>query len=232
MRLLHLADAENRDSHVHFVGIGVPPPPVRVAAGRPVVFRRYLAAGDSGTHDMLKSAHGEDYSQALIDGDPEIDMEVIGKPVERTSSVYLSPEGNVLFAAPRVIEILFGPDGAERERRAPVEVPANVLEAAPLRWGKVRVRRQEAVRRFVFSRSVQLVHVDGLTCEYLHGLARQLDEADELVLIGAGASGREPLIFQVNGMPWRGFLEGRVNGCKYQLLLRLSNLELKGAAKP
>jgi hypothetical protein len=35
------------------------------------------------------------------------------------------------------------------------------------------------------------------------------------------------LIFHSNGSPYRGFLDGRVDGEKYQLLLRLSNLELK-----
>ena len=47
-----------------------------------------------------------------------------------------------------------------------------------------------------------------------------------------GSKGRDPLIFQENGSPYRGFLEGRVDGQKYKLLLHLSNLELRapGAA--
>ena len=92
---------------------------------------------------------------------------------------------------------------------------------------KNRLKRQDAIRRFVFGRTMQLVHVDGLTYDYLHGLAKKLDDAGELVVLGAGASGKDPLVFQVNGVPWRGFLEGRVDGKRYQLLLRLSNLELK-----
>jgi hypothetical protein len=32
---------------------------------------------------------------------------------------------------------------------------------------------------------------------------------------------------QTNGIPYRGFLEGRIDGEKYQLLLYLSNMELK-----
>jgi hypothetical protein len=35
------------------------------------------------------------------------------------------------------------------------------------------------------------------------------------------------LIFQTNGNPYRGFLDGRVNKKQYQLILRLSNMELK-----
>ena len=48
-----------------------------------------------------------------------------------------------------------------------------------------------------------------------------------MMLVGAGAKGRDPLIFQNNGLPWRGFLEGRIQDDSYALLLRLSNLELK-----
>lgn len=227
MRLIHLADADNRDSHVQFLGVKAPPPPTRVAEGKPVTFRRFIAATDAGTHDALRAAHGDDYAQALIEGDPELDVETIGRPVEGTSTVYLSATGDVLRMAPKVLEIVFGPDGAERERREPVEAPSNVQGGVPVRWSKLRLKRPDAVRRFAFTRTLQLVHVDGLTYDYLHGLAKKLDDADELVLLGGGASGRDPLVFQVNGVPWRGFLEGRVDGKRYQLLLRLSNLELK-----
>ncbi|MBM3539706.1 MAG: hypothetical protein FJX55_18000 [Alphaproteobacteria bacterium] len=227
MRLIHLADADNRDSNVQFVGIGSAPPPTRVASGKAVLFRRYLAASDNGTHEALQKAHGDDYGKALIEGDPEVDIESVGRAIGATNTVYLSASGEVLRVAPRIVEVLFGPDGAERERRDPVETPSNIQDATPVRWGKVRLKRKDAVRRLAFTRTVQLVHVDGLTYQYLHGLAKQLDEADEMVLIGAGTTGRDPLVFQVNGVPWRGFLEGRVDGPRYQLLLRLSNLELK-----
>ena len=227
MRLIHLADADNRDSNVRFVSVSPAPPPARAVQGKPVFFRRYLASSEQGTHDALQKAHGEDYGKALIEGDPEVDIESVGRVIGPTNTVYLSAGGEVLQVAPRIIEVLFGPDGAERERRNPVETPSNIQDATPVRWGKMRMKRKDAVRRLAFMRSVQLVHVDGLTYQYLHGLARQLDEADEMVLLGAGASGRDPLIFQTNGVPWRGFLEGRVDGPRYQLLLRLSNLELK-----
>jgi hypothetical protein len=233
MRLIHLADAENRDSNVQFVGIASAPPPTRVAGGKAVFFRRYLAASDDGTHEALKKAYGDDYGKALIEGDPEVDIESVGRAIGATSTVYISASGEVLRVAPRTVEILFGPDGAERERRDPVETPSNIQDTTPVRWSKVRLKRKDAVRRLAFTRAVQLVHVDGLTYQYLHGLAKQLDEADEMVLIGAGTTGRDPLVFQVNGVPWRGFLEGRVDGPRYQLLLRLSNLELKAPeAKP
>jgi hypothetical protein len=48
-----------------------------------------------------------------------------------------------------------------------------------------------------------------------------------MVLMATGSGGKDPLIFSTNGLPYRGFLEGRVDGPKYKLLLHLSHLELK-----
>ena len=83
------------------------------------------------------------------------------------------------------------------------------------------------MKRFVFIRSLQLFHRDGLTYDYLFGIASELAADNVVVLLGAGAKGNEPLVFQANGTPYRGFLEGRVKDKSYQLLLHLSNMELK-----
>ena len=58
-------------------------------------------------------------------------------------------------------------------------------------------------------------------------MAKDLQDKDQLMFVGAGDKGNEPLIFQLNGTPMRGFLEGRIDGSKYQLLLHLSNMEIK-----
>ena len=47
------------------------------------------------------------------------------------------------------------------------------------------------------------------------------------MLIGAGEKGVGPLVFTKGGTSYRAFLEGRVDGDKYMLILRLTNLELK-----
>ena len=54
-----------------------------------------------------------------------------------------------------------------------------------------------------------------------------LDDKKSLMFLGGGKSGKDPLIFQTNGSPYRGFLDGRINKNQYQLILRLSNMELK-----
>jgi len=231
MRTIHFADANGRDSHVAFVTVQPPAPPLRVAKGKLVSMRRFILAGDGNTHESLVARHGDDYGAALVEGDPEIDLELVGRPIASTSVVYLDGDGEVLRMAPEIVEAIYGPDGAEKERRPPQDKPANIDEAIPLRFTKTRLKRADAVRRFAFSRTIQLWHTDGLTYDFLHGLAKTLDEADEMVLLGGGESGRDPIVFQMNGLPWRGFLEGRVDGPRYQLLLRLSNLELKKAGE-
>jgi hypothetical protein len=47
------------------------------------------------------------------------------------------------------------------------------------------------------------------------------------MLITAGAKGNEPLVMSKGSTPYRAFLEGRVQGDSYALILRLTNLELK-----
>jgi hypothetical protein len=107
-----------------------------------------------------------------------------------------------------------------------VETPANIDIERPLVWTGKTFKRLEAVRRFVFSRNYQICHVDGLTFDFLFAMARELDTIDSLVLIGAGVRGIEPIILERNGLPYRGFLEGRIKGDRYILLLHLSHLEL------
>ena len=227
MRKIRMTNEQGRDAVVRSITVRTEAVPTLGLPDGPVSFLRFLSTTEAGTHERLTAAHGVDYSSALIEGDPEVDFEHVGRAIGPTDVVWLDSAGKILHAPPRLVEVLVDPSGAERERRQPQDTPANVVDAPPLRWTRVRLSRQEAVRRFAFRRTLQLHHVDGLSYEYLHGMARQLDEAGQMVLVGAGARGRDPLIFQQNGTPYRAFLEGRVEGSRYRLLLHLSNLELK-----
>ena len=227
MRSIHIADTASRDAFVRFVSVKSPPPPERVVDGHPVSLRRFLAAGDANTHQALLSSHGENLGQALIDSDPEVDLELVGRPIERTSTVYLDSDQQILRVAPELIELILDPFGEEKERRTPVDRLPNVSEELPVRFTRTRLSRVDAIRKFVFGRTLQLWHTDGLTYEFLHGIAAELHSSDEMVLLAGGEKGKDPLIFQLNGLPWRAFLEGRVNDDGYCLLMRLSNLELK-----
>jgi hypothetical protein len=230
LRRLHLSNAGKRDAVVVGSGVTPPPPPTMGKAGTPATFRRFIAAADGRLDADLSAQLGDDYSAALIEGDPEIDLEVIGRFIEGTQSVLLSSTGEPVFTAPRILEISYGPDGAETGRREPVEMPATVNEEIPLRWTGRKMPIGEVVRKFAFTRSMQLQHVDGVTYDFLFAMAKELSDEGVMVLLGAGESGKDPLVMQLNGSPYRGFLEGRVDGDKYILLLHLSSMELKRPA--
>ena len=56
---------------------------------------------------------------------------------------------------------------------------------------------------------------------------KTLDNKKSLMFLGGGKSGKEPLIFQTNGSPYRGFLDGRINKNQYQLIFTQINMVLK-----
>ncbi|HUT34216.1 MAG TPA: hypothetical protein VNE39_12095 [Planctomycetota bacterium] len=202
-------------------------PKLQTLDGRAVDAARLIKAPMSRTYGVLRHRCPDDaeLAELLIEEDPEIDFEATGRRAGPTDRVLLDPDGNVLYAAAEV-EVICDRDGIERDRRLPADTPANVDGDAPLVWTGRMLPRSEAARRFAFSRALQLRHVDGLTYDFLFKMARGLDEADALVLVGAGPAGRDPVRLERNGVPHRGFLEGRVDGERYLLVLHLTNLEL------
>ena len=58
-------------------------------------------------------------------------------------------------------------------------------------------------------------------------MAKELESKNALMILGAGAKSKDPLILRRGGTPYRGFLEGRTDGDKYCLLLHFSKMELK-----
>ena len=78
--------------------------------------------------------------------------------------------------------------------------------------------------RFVLLKKIQIHLSSSKAFEY--NLAKELHEKKSMVLLCEGKSGK-PLIFEEDGTPYRGFLEGRVKDDSYLLILHLSNFELK-----
>ena len=72
-----------------------------------------------------------------------------------------------------------------------------------------------------------LKHINGLTFDFLFDIAKKLNESNSLMMLGAGKSGKEPLVMNDGGKPYRAFLEGRIKEDKYCLILHLTDQELK-----
>ncbi len=124
-------------------------------------------------------------------------------------------------------EVIFDSNGTETERREPTNIEANINPDLPPVWSGHMMPRAEVARRFVFTRNYQVRHVDGLTFDFLFDLAKHLEQADAMAMVGSGPKGTGPLLPERSGIPYRGFLEGHTDGDKYLIILHLSNMELK-----
>jgi hypothetical protein len=230
---INLSNSKNRDAVVATHSVRIP---MKVRwideEGRQATTARLLKASlDRDVGVLEKKAGGLDkVAAALIAGDPEVDVERYGKFLQGTSRVYVDPDGKIVR---KVIlqEVIRNPDGTERERRAK-KVPApNTATEVPLKWSGKLMKKKEVYNKFVFAGKMQIVHVNGLTYDFLFGIAKELEEKDSLMLMGAGPKSAQPLVFQRGGTPYRGFLEGRTQGEKYMLVMHLSNMELKGVGE-
>ena len=199
--------------------------------GRQASNARVVKATIESDIAALKEQHGalSDVAKALVDGDPEVNMETTGRFLRETSRVYVDQNRRIVHKV-EFWQIVRNPDGAIRERRPRKIVDPNTSGEVPLRWSGVFIDKAEACRKFVFSGKVQLHHINGLTYDFLYAMARELEEKQSLMLIGAGPKSNQPLILRRGSTPYRGFLEGRTDGDKYCLLLHFSNMELKAPA--
>jgi hypothetical protein len=230
---INITNAKGRNA---VVGTQTVHKPLRVrwldAEGRQAQSAR-IVKGDitRDTAALAAKAGGLDkVSQSLVDGDPELDLEMYGSFLRETSRVYVDVDGKIVHRVQQ-IEVVRNPDGTERERRPRKIQTANVADETPIKWTGKLMKKSEAYNRFVFSGKRQIAHVNGLTYDFLYGMAKELEEAQSFMLVGAGPKGNMPLILTRGGQPYRGFLEGRTQGDKYCLMLHLSNMELKAAPK-
>ncbi len=206
---------------------------------------RYIGpkGGASYTRKILKSTVDHDYdtllkqakddpeklAKLLIKSDIDVDKEVFGRFLWNASRVYIDEDENVTHRIQQN-EVIFTPEGKFKERRQRVRDEANVDSEIPLSWTGKKIDKNEAIRRYVFSTKLQIIHINGLTYDFLYGMAKELSELNSLMLLGGGKKGKSPLVFRRGSTPYRGFLEGRIKGKSYILLLHLSNAELKSPA--
>jgi hypothetical protein len=229
---INISNAKHRDAVVAMEGLR-PKRDVRYtdAEGRAVVTRKLLKTDVKHDLPQLLKEHGEleTVADMLVAADPEIDTEQFGMFLADTSRVYVNEEG--IVHAVQEFEVVLNPDGSIRERRPRQKEPQNVNTDIPLRWTGKFIKKAEAVNRFVFTNKKQLVHINGLTFDFLFAIAKELEDKESLLLMRGGEKGDRPLLLQRGGKAYNAFLEGRTKGDTYCLILHLSNMELKRPAQ-
>jgi hypothetical protein len=228
-RYIHLADTKGRDAEVIFTSKTKKPfvKMVTFSGEETQTVRVLKGTVNNSFEGMSKTmADPEAIAQALITGDPEIDLKLTGRFIQGSSRVYidhhLKPVSRVLKK-----EVVYTTDGTVKEERLPKELMANILSENALKTGKL-FPKKEFYNKLVFAKKYQLHHINGLTFDFLFEMAKELHDKESIMMIGGGAKGNEPLVFQDGGKAYRAFLEGRVKDNSYLLILHLSNLELKG----
>lgn len=228
MRKINISDQRRRNAQVGFELPQSKTQPIETVGTDGCQFSRVrlLKGTVTNTVPVLSEKYGQDLTDAILEADPEIDMEKEGKFLTRIKKIFVTPKGKAAFRVDRQT-VCYSPDGEEKSAEAFRSVKANVNGDFPLMWTGRMIPKSLAARQFVFVRKYQLRHVNGLTFDFLYEMASKLHEADALLLLGAGSKGKSPLVMTNGGIPYRAFLEGRIDGEKYILLLHLTNLELK-----
>jgi hypothetical protein len=228
IRQLRLADHRGRDATCGLLPVRLPDARRwQDLAGQPVQMLRRVRATAATHPDTLlaQSPDPDDLAQTLIAGDPEWDLRALGRPTGPCTRGYLDGDEQRCYAPQWQERRADSPDGESRLRPLPAR-PANLAPATPPVWSGVLLPRQEIVRRVAFVRAYQVVHGDTLQFDFLYDLVQYLQQRNAMVQVGSGRQGRGPLVCERNGRPYRGFLDGRVQGEAMRLVLYLAAGEL------
>ena len=166
---------------------------------------------------------------ASIVNDPEIDFEMGGKYISGLQRVYVNEQQKPVFKVKKT-EKIFSPTAELKEEREPKYNESNILDQI-VKWTGKMMPKSKVYNKLVFNKKYQIKHINGLTYDFLFDMAKQLSDKDSLMMLGGGESGKEPLVMNDGGKPYRAFLEGRVQEDKYCLILHLTDQELKSLPK-
>lgn len=227
-RQIHIADHKGRESMVSFASLRHKQELNYSYNNESVQHVRLLSDSKETNIQTLSNQYKTDLFEKIVNDHVDINIEQFGRSITETDIALMDSDSAILYSAPKWQEEIYNNKHELQKTQSPVELEANVREdTPPLRWTKNFVSREQGVTKFVFKKSLQLFHTDGLTFEFLFNMAKELHDKNQMVLLGAGEKGTDPMILQNNGTPYRGFLDGYVKEKKYKLYIRLSNQELK-----
>ncbi|MEM9412637.1 MAG: hypothetical protein AAGA30_16105, partial [Planctomycetota bacterium] len=133
---INICNSSDRDATVSMESVAMP---LRVrwvdSQSRQAFNARILKSTlDHDTNKLVEKFGDLDaVSQALIDGDPEIEFEKVGLSLQGTSRVFVNNRGELVHRVQQ-FEIIRDPDGNEKDRRPKQITPPNVSSELPLRW--------------------------------------------------------------------------------------------------
>lgn len=166
--------------------------------------------------------------QSLIENDIDIDFYEEGMEINHLKQVYLSDKTEITNAV-LYKEYVYNEEGELIEKKDFEKNESNIQdENFPIRMSGLTVPIYEAMRRYIFNHHYQLIHINGLTYDFLYNIAKRLDESKCLMYVGGGKNGKDPIVLTNGGKRYQAFLSGRVNSEEeYKLCLHFTNIDLE-----
>jgi hypothetical protein len=229
MRKIKIANVQKRDAEIVFGGLFRKPIiQYTLQDGSKTRNIKVLKSDLKRQYDALFNEYGSDesLSKGILEEDPEIDLNNVGKIIGTTQKVLINLDNKPVYKV-KITEVIYNVDGSIKDEKPFTTKNQNILSEYPISWTGKQIPIEEAYNKFIFAKKYQLTHNNGLTFDFLFAMAKELHEKKVMMLLAAGAKGNEPLIFQENGRPYRAFLEGRIIDESYLLIMHISNLELK-----
>ena len=169
-----------------------------------------------------------DIAQALLNSNDEIDLKKIGTVIDQEPLSTAYTRNGKAVGDFTIMERVLLPDGSVKEEKSFVQKLANINGIVPIKVAKT-FPLDTILTRFVCKAVYQITPEDGegLSYHFLKEIAQDLQDKKEAALIGSGAKGTGPLILRDGALPARGFLVGKVEDDRYQLLLLISDMDMR-----
>ena len=193
---------------------------------KPISIRSIIFDEENTSEKLLEK---KNISKLLKEEDPEINYELAGKKIKQARRIIVDRDYGAVFNF-QEFDVLERPTRETIERPYTVAYP-NINETLPVRISDQYFSREDLLTRLVFSRSYYISHVDGVNYLFLYEIAKKLFDLNRFVRVIAYEQQTKkpsPLVLSVGGKKFpAAFLEGKIDGDKYFLILHLSDRELK-----
>lgn len=231
MKTFHLANAQGKNARLPLLRSGSGRKSNKRTETGEAVFSEKLHRGDSPIAVPETPEEIQAFSERLVKEDPEIDVEHAGMILDNISRGFRVPGEPELAGTFEKMVAQYAPDGTLKKKERVEIKETNIDTENPVKMGKA-LPLKEAFSKFVFHNHFVLRHDDGVQFEFLSGIAKELWEKQEVVVLGTGAKGNQPLVFVQGPTAYKAFLYGELRDGKYRLLVLLTRMELKAPEKP
>lgn len=163
-------------------------------------------------------------------GEVEIDLKEIGKELETTKRIIVDDEFQPVHTYKKV-EIWKKLDGELKEKPlTPTQANIKRKEYPLIVDASSLKEKKDVFKEFLFKRKYFVKHTDGGSFQRLDELAKKLDEENKMApVVWMDENGDvSPIVLRRGGKMFpRAFIEGKVEGEKFCLILHLSRSEFK-----